>query len=217
MSDFKSSLQMAKTIALTLVNRDTDINELAKIATYIRTHRDGAQFFRLLETMVKDGRHLVRTGRTLDYYRDLQDVCQQSLGAYRNAKDSKAQEMAEILGWAVRLMRYYKGAGVAPSEQLSSKAPEPSASSASTPKGTLLRSIKRETEPKQAMPTTNRVLVTLVEDAKRDRAQVETSDGEHIVCTGFPVYPSAKRGMRCRADVTRQDGKAQRATFKRWE
>lgn len=65
--------------------------------------------------------------------------------------------------------------------------------------------------------TTRRELVTLVEDAKRNRARVETNNGEQVVCTSFPVYPGAKQGMRCRAAVTRQDGKPLRATFKRWE
>ncbi len=217
MSNSKASLQVAKTIALTLVNRDTDINELAKVAAYLRTHLDGTQFFRLLETMVKekDSRYLVRTGRTLDYYRDIQDVCQQHLEAYRNAKDGKAQEMAEILGWAVRLMRYYKGSGVPLSAQPSSQSPRPL--SASSVEDAKQRAIRRTPEPRQMVVSTERALVTLVEDAKRDRARVETNNGEQVVCTGFPVYPAAKQGMRCRADVTKQDGKPLRATFKRWE
>ena len=86
--------------------------------------------------MVKNGQHLVRTGRTLDYYRDIQDVCQQHLGSYRNAKEKKAEEMAQILGWAVRLMRYYKGVGVPRSRQPSTQTPASSVPSAVAAKET---------------------------------------------------------------------------------
>ena len=109
-------LNTARAMAQALVDRDTDINEFAKIATYVRTHHNGAQFFRLLETMVKDG-HLVRSGRTLDYYRNIQEVCRQHLGTYRQAQDEQAQELAEILGWTTRLMRFYKEQGVPPAER----------------------------------------------------------------------------------------------------
>lgn len=126
MLDRESVQQTAKTVALMLVNRDVDINELAKVAAYLRTHLDGTQLFRLLDTMVKDGRYLVRSGRTLDYYRDIRDVCQQHLNTYRNAKGVKAKEMAEVLGWAVRLMRYYKEVGV-PQDSAPPSQPAPSA------------------------------------------------------------------------------------------
>jgi hypothetical protein len=65
--------------------------------------------------------------------------------------------------------------------------------------------------------TTERELVTLVEDAKDRKTQVLTQNGERIVCTGFPIYPTARQGMHCRARVTRQDGKAQYAAFWKWE
>lgn len=108
----KELFLLPQKVATELAHRDTDLNEFAKVATYLHTHLNGAQFFRLLDTMVKDGRYLVRSGRTLDYYRDIRDVCQQHLNSYRDAKGAKAKEMAEILGWAVRLMRYYKEVGV---------------------------------------------------------------------------------------------------------
>jgi hypothetical protein len=198
-----------------LAQRDTDLNELAKVATYLRTHLDGAQFFRLLDTMVKNGQHLARTGRTLDYYRDIQDVCQQHLGPYRNAKEKKAEEMAQILGWAVRLMRYYKRVGVSPSQQPSTQILASSVPSAVSAKNTPQQGRQRPPLSQQVVVKTERELVTLIENARGGKAQVQTKDGAHIACAGFP-YIGAMQGKRCRADVTRQGGKVLRATFKGW-
>lgn len=60
--------------------------------------------------------------------------------------------------------------------------------------------------------------VTLIEDVKAGKARVETSDGAPVPCTGIPrSYPPATQGTRCRAEVTRQDGRPLRATFKQWQ
>lgn len=72
-------------------------------------------------------------------------------------------------------------------------------------------------EPKQPTVTIKKELVTLLEDAKRGKARVQTTQGEMILCVQFPSYPSVQAGMRCRAKVTRQDGQAKQATFDRWE
>jgi hypothetical protein len=57
-------------------------------------------------------------------------------------------------------------------------------------------------------------VVTLVEDAKNRRAQVESKAGGRFNYTDLPAYPTPKKGTRCRADVTRRDGKVVRAIFK---
>ncbi|HWP47351.1 MAG TPA: TIGR03986 family CRISPR-associated RAMP protein [Candidatus Limnocylindrales bacterium] len=74
-------------------------------------------------------------------------------------------------------------------------------------------------KPKQEEVTTKREWVTLVEDVKGGKAKVQTEGGEIVSCSNFPLYPMGMgtAGMRCRADVTRQDGKVQRAIFKGWE
>jgi hypothetical protein len=213
-------LNTARAMAQALVKRDTDINEFAKVATYVRTHHNGTQFFRLLETMVKDG-HLVRSGRTLDYYRNIQEVCRQHLGTYRQAKDEQAQELAEILGWTTRLMRFYKEQGVPPAERQTATR----ARSASLPQASRQEEQSRDVKPAPAsraltsasapakeVPT--REVVTLVEDAKNRQAQVESKAGERFRCTDLPAYPTPKKGTRCRADVMRRDGKVIRAIFK---
>lgn len=124
----RKDVETAHRIAMDLVARGTDPNEVAKVATYARTHPQGAQLFGLVDVLVKDGRHLVRSGRTLDYYRDIRDVCHQHLAAYRNAQGPRAKELAQILGWTVRLMRYHKVAS-GRGEAVPPRRPEPSQAS----------------------------------------------------------------------------------------
>jgi hypothetical protein len=96
---------LSEQIAQELVRSQTDPNEVAKAFTYLRTHQDdGRKFFDLLAIMVKEGGYLVRSGRTLDYYREIRRVCDKYLRGYQDKPD----QMAYILGWAIRLMRYYQ-------------------------------------------------------------------------------------------------------------
>lgn len=95
--------RVADTIARELVERDCDPNEVQKAFVYLCTHNDGERFFHFLNTLVQHGRFLVRSSRTLDYYKAMLEVCRRHLGAHR----SNAATMQQVLGWAVRLMRFY--------------------------------------------------------------------------------------------------------------
>lgn len=94
---------IAHEIAFELVDKGTDVNEVANVYTFLRQHGNREQFFILLDRLIKSGRALVRSKRTLDYYRNIQDACN------RHLKDiSDPGRLAEILGWTVRLMKFYK-------------------------------------------------------------------------------------------------------------
>ena len=99
-----SQWRAADSIARELVRRDCDPNEVQKAFVYLRTHKDPERLFRFLSVLVQRGQLLVRSGRTLGYYGVVQEVAQRHLAAYR----ADATTMMQILGWAVRLMRYYK-------------------------------------------------------------------------------------------------------------
>jgi len=100
----ESHLDVADKMAHEWVERGTDPNEVAKALTYLRGHPDGPAFFRYLRMVQKSGGAVVRSGRTLQYYYAIHEVCKRYLWEYRD--DPK--KMAFILGWAVRLMRYHK-------------------------------------------------------------------------------------------------------------
>lgn len=237
----QSDWELAEAVALELVERETDVNEVQKVATHVRVQaerapeRVGADFFMLLETMVRDGRHLVRSGRTLDYYRDLREVCSRHLRGFKSTTQESGWELVGILGWAARLMRYYKSpegntelssrpSGAVRGESRGGLSPDQSSSQAER-----LTAAPEVVLPKQqtsAKPTalpkarpreeTVRELVTLVSAAKAGKARVRTRTGEEVTCSGIPSYPPATVGEDCRADVRRKDGRAVKAMFKGW-
>jgi hypothetical protein len=103
--------QIAHAIAQTLVQDDTDVNELGKAIAYLRAYSDrenaGSRFFDYLKMLAKNGRHIGHSKRTSDYYDNIEMACSQYLKAYQN----DVAAMLQILGWASRLMRYYANAG----------------------------------------------------------------------------------------------------------
>jgi len=110
----------ANAIAISLDKQQADVNELSKCMGFLRDlardKLDGALFFEYLDTIIAEGQAVVRSGRTLDYYRAIRDACRQHLMPHK----SNPQAMAEILGWAARFMRYY-----AVEEQLGREATPP--------------------------------------------------------------------------------------------
>jgi CRISPR type III-B/RAMP module RAMP protein Cmr6 len=68
----------------------------------------------------------------------------------------------------------------------------------------------------EARARTKRERVTLLAAPKNGKAKVRTEAGEEIVCERIPFHPQAHEGKQCRADVTREAGKATRGVFKSW-
>ncbi len=108
--------QLAHNLAITLVKEDTDVNEVGKVIAYLRSIVEeadaGRRFFTYLKTLVTNGKQIGHSGRTTDYYRSIERACNQ----YLQNEQKNAQKMLKILGWAMRLMRYYK---VSPIEEMS--------------------------------------------------------------------------------------------------
>lgn len=100
--------QLAHAIAQKLVLDDADANELKKVMSYLRTlgERDdaGDRFFKYLETLATQGDRIGHSKKTRCYYSSMDRICRQYLQGDRG--DSQALQM--ILGWAFRLMRYYR-------------------------------------------------------------------------------------------------------------
>ena len=73
--------QIADAIARQLVIDGTDVNELRKAIAYLREHLDreqaGKYFFEYLKTLVRQGKSIGHSKRTIGYYRSLDDVCSQ--------------------------------------------------------------------------------------------------------------------------------------------
>jgi hypothetical protein len=105
--------KIAHAIAQTLVKEQTDVNELGKAIAYLRNAVNQNQadatsrFFKYLKTLVGNGRQIGHSGKTTDYYRSIDKACSDCLKGFQG----DASTLLQILGWASRLMRYYKEAG----------------------------------------------------------------------------------------------------------
>jgi predicted RNA-binding protein with RPS1 domain len=119
-----TNFQLAHTIAERLVRANTDHNELSKASAYLSQTRDAKAFFTWLDWMAtpRVSEKLARSRQTPEYYRQIRDACQ-SLHQI-----SDVTEMAQTLGWAVRLMRYMPYARpISPQELDASLAGKPAA------------------------------------------------------------------------------------------
>lgn len=100
-------LTTADNIARALHKNETDVNELSKCVGFLRDlaqgKLEGPLFFDYLDTVIAEGRSVVRSGRTIGYYQAIRGACREHLQPYRDDPEA----MAWILGWAARLMRYY--------------------------------------------------------------------------------------------------------------
>lgn len=103
--------QVADAIARQLVLADTDANELRKAIAYLRAYLDreeaGKKFFDYLNTLARNGNRIGHSQRTRSYLENIAQICQQYLESYKD----DAPVMLQVLGWAARLMQYYKEAG----------------------------------------------------------------------------------------------------------
>ena len=61
-------------------------------------------FFDYLKTLVRHGNTIGHSKRTVEYYRSLDVICSQYLTDYQD----DAPRMLFLLGWAARLVKYYK-------------------------------------------------------------------------------------------------------------
>jgi hypothetical protein len=104
---------IAHAIAQYLVKEQTDVNEFGKAIAYLRNAVNlnqtdaNSRFFKYLKTLVGNGRQIGHSGKTTDYYRSIDKACSDCLKGFQG----DARTLLQILGWASRLMRYYKEAG----------------------------------------------------------------------------------------------------------
>lgn len=114
---------VAHGIAKSLIDRKTDVNELRKIISYLNINRgkQGSNFFVYLQVLARNGNSIGHSKQTSEYYKNLEIVCKKYLKKF----EDNPFVMLIILGWASRLMRYYKVAPVGETVDNSSNIPEP--------------------------------------------------------------------------------------------
>ena len=99
--------EIAHNLASDLINYDADPNEFGKVLAFMRKYKkvDDAKdrFMLLLQRLTNSNNAPIRSGKTQRYYQDIQKSCKKHLGSI-----SDVSELIFILGWCMRLMRYYK-------------------------------------------------------------------------------------------------------------
>lgn len=99
--------EIAHNIAFDLVDGDTDPNEFGKVVAFVRRHQDDndAKFLlmSLVQRLANSRNALIRSRKTQGFYRNIQEACRKHL---RDISDPA--ELLLILGWSMRLMRYYR-------------------------------------------------------------------------------------------------------------
>lgn len=103
--------QVADAIARQLVLDDADANELRKTIAYLRAYSDqaeaGKKYFDYLNTLARNGNQIGHSKKTQGYLESIAQTCRQYLGSYKD----DVPVMLQVLGWAARLMQYYKESG----------------------------------------------------------------------------------------------------------
>ncbi|MFQ4138692.1 hypothetical protein PGN35_020495 [Nodosilinea sp. PGN35] len=103
--------QVADAIARQLVLDQTDLNEFRKTLSYLRAYSDrpdaGKKYFDYLNALARNGDRIGHSKKTQGYLQSITAICQKYLETYKDDADT----MLQILGWAARLMQYYKASG----------------------------------------------------------------------------------------------------------
>jgi hypothetical protein len=100
---------LAQQIAAELSDQRVDLNEAAKVSSYLNTAHTLKEFFDWLNTTTMNSvaRTLMRSNQTSEYYRKLREICKQYLGNFDPTSLEDKAEAATALAWSIRIARYY--------------------------------------------------------------------------------------------------------------
>lgn len=99
--------KIAHNLAFDLVDWGTDANELGRVIAFVRRHQDDtdakSRLMMLVQRLASSRSAPIRSSRTQEYYENILEVCEDYLYDI-----SEPAELLLILGWSLRLMRYYR-------------------------------------------------------------------------------------------------------------
>ncbi|MYB01038.1 hypothetical protein F4X90_15390, partial [Candidatus Poribacteria bacterium] len=103
----KKQWSIAHDIAFDLVDWGTDPNELGKVVAFMRRYKGESdaknRLMSLIQRLANTRNALIRSRQTQRFYRNIQEACETHLYDV-----SDTGEILTILGWSLRLMRYYR-------------------------------------------------------------------------------------------------------------
>ena len=176
---------IAHDIAFDLVDWGTDPNELGKVIAFLRRYKGESdaknRLMSLIQRLANTRNALIRSRQTQRFYRNIQEAYETHLHDV-----SDTGEILTILGWSLRLMRYYR---VEPEraveEERRPQAPQ------QTPEKPPVQTPQQRKEPeKPKVKVGDRVNATILKkDGFKVTVQLQTDESEEIVFER-PYYPS---------------------------
>ena len=177
----KKQWEVAHDIAFDLVDWGTDPNELGKVIAFIRRHRSESdikdRLMTLVQRLANTRNALLRSRQTQRFYRNIQEACETHLHDV-----NETGEILTILGWSLRLMRYYRveperaaEAQRRPQVQRQTRAPRP------------IQPPKEPEKPKFKVGAKVNATI-LKKDGSKVTVRLETDENEELVFER-PYYP----------------------------
>ncbi|EFO82077.1 hypothetical protein OSCT_0076 [Oscillochloris trichoides DG-6] len=114
-------LMTAEALAADLAGAQVDPNEAQKALAYLRSKGESKALFTYLQAVVNNGSAVIRSTRTIDYYRDLLVSCQRHLRPLQN----DYEQMLATFAWSLRLLRYYRAVPWASQEKATQQREQP--------------------------------------------------------------------------------------------
>ena len=180
----KKQWSIAHDIAFDLVDWGTDPNELGKVVAFMRRYKEEGdaknRLISLIQRLANSRNALIRSRQTQRFYRNIQEACETHLHDV-----SDTGEILTILGWSLRLMRYYR---VEPEraveEQRRPQAPQ------QTPEPRPIQTSQLPKEPEEPKTKVgDRVKATILKkDGFKVTVQLQTDESEVIIFER-PYYP----------------------------
>lgn len=195
----KKQWSIAHDIAFDLVDWGTDPNELGKVVAFMRHNKGESdaknRLMSLVQRLANTRNALIRSRQTQRFYQNIQEACETHLHDV-----SDTGEILTILGWSLRLMRYYHVEPKrAAEEQHRPQAPRQT----SEPRPTQKPQSPKEPE-KPKVKVGARVNATILKkDGFNVTVQLQTDEKEELVFER-PYYPG-KVGATVKLRVTGVD------------
>lgn len=181
----KKQWTIAHNVAFDLVDWGTDPNELGKVIAFLRRNKQEndmkAKLTSLVQRLSNTRNALIRSRQTQRFYHNIQEAIEKHLHGIEDTK-----ELLLILGWSLRLMRYYR---VEPKRAVEEQRPQQPQQK--PPESESKSSLLREEKAKPKYKVGDRVNATILKkEGFKVTVQLVTDEKEELVFEK-PYYPGA--------------------------
>ena len=179
----KKQWSIAHDIAFGLVDSGTDPNEFGKVVAFMRRCKGESdakdRLMSLVQRLANTRNALIRSRQTQGFYQNIQEACETHLHDV-----SDTGEILTILGWSLRLMRYYR---VEPERATEEQRPQEQKQTQKRP--TVQPSFRKKEEKKPKIKVGDKVSATILKkEGFKVTVQLKTDESE-VLAFERPYYP----------------------------